>query len=127
MPERIQLRRIKGWRKPEGVINVGRPTRWGNPWGVRWRYRQGVIIDDYGSAQLVTDLLKAHEIVVGRFRDWLATGSAPVSLPYALADLRHRRQLILDNIGDLRGHDLACWCPPEFACHATVLLDLANG
>ena len=27
----MQLRRAKGWRKPEGVIVVARPTRWGNP------------------------------------------------------------------------------------------------
>lgn len=31
VPDRIQLRRVKGWRKPEGVIVVARPTRWGNP------------------------------------------------------------------------------------------------
>lgn len=30
MPERIQLRRTKGWRRPPDVINVARPTRWGN-------------------------------------------------------------------------------------------------
>ena len=33
-PQRIQLRRTKGWRKPEGAINVARPTRWGNPFKV---------------------------------------------------------------------------------------------
>jgi hypothetical protein len=32
MPERIQLRRAKGWRKPDGVVVVARPTRWGNPY-----------------------------------------------------------------------------------------------
>lgn len=111
---------------PEGAISVGRPTRWGNPWAVRWKNRQGVIVDDYGSGQLTTDLLKAHELVVDRFRIWLDTGHAEVSMPYALADLRHRRALILDNLADLRGHDLACWCPPEFACHGTILLELAN-
>lgn len=34
MPERIQLRRTKGWRKPTGAIVVRRPTRWGNPFSV---------------------------------------------------------------------------------------------
>jgi hypothetical protein len=34
MPARIQMRRTKGWRKPENVIYVGRPTRWGNPYRV---------------------------------------------------------------------------------------------
>ena len=32
MPERIQRKRTKGWRMPEGAIYVGRPTKWGNPY-----------------------------------------------------------------------------------------------
>ena len=36
MPKRIQRKRIKGWRMPEGAIYVGRPTKWGNP------YREGI-------------------------------------------------------------------------------------
>lgn len=30
-PERIQLRRTKGWRKPPNTIVVSRPSRYGNP------------------------------------------------------------------------------------------------
>ena len=30
----IQLSRRKGWRKPDGVVVVARPTRWGNPFAV---------------------------------------------------------------------------------------------
>lgn len=33
-PERIQLRRTKGWRKPPGAVVVARPTKWGNPYPV---------------------------------------------------------------------------------------------
>jgi hypothetical protein len=29
-PVRIQRKRTKGWRMPEGAIYVGRPTKWGN-------------------------------------------------------------------------------------------------
>jgi hypothetical protein len=28
---------------------------------------------------------------------------------------------------ELRGKDLACWCPLDRPCHADVLLELANG
>jgi hypothetical protein len=35
MPQRIQLRRTKGWRKPDGAVVVSRPTKWGNPHRVR--------------------------------------------------------------------------------------------
>jgi hypothetical protein len=31
MPKRIQRKRTKGWRMPEGAVYVGRPTVWGNP------------------------------------------------------------------------------------------------
>jgi hypothetical protein len=27
---------------------------------------------------------------------------------------------------ELAGHDLACWCPLDGACHADVLLEVAN-
>ena len=30
-PHRVQLRRTRGWRMPEGAVKVDRTTRWGNP------------------------------------------------------------------------------------------------
>jgi hypothetical protein len=32
MPQRIQRKRTKGWRMPEGAVYVGRPSVWGNPY-----------------------------------------------------------------------------------------------
>lgn len=34
MAKRIQRRRTKGWRKPEGAVVVGRPSLFGNPFKV---------------------------------------------------------------------------------------------
>src|SRR3984893_18486835 len=34
VPVRIQLRRTKGWRKPDAAVVVARPSRWGNPFRV---------------------------------------------------------------------------------------------
>ena len=31
-PVRIQRRRARGWRMPDGAVYVGRPGRWGNPY-----------------------------------------------------------------------------------------------
>lgn len=31
-PKRIKRERTKGWRKPEGVVYVGRGSGWGNHW-----------------------------------------------------------------------------------------------
>lgn len=30
MPERIQRKRTRGWRMPEGAVYVGRPSKWGD-------------------------------------------------------------------------------------------------
>jgi len=42
---------------------------------------------------------------------------------YLSVDGRLNRDFYL---GELRGHDLACWCPLDQPCHADVLLELAN-
>ena len=34
-PVRIQRKRTRGWRMPEGAVYVGRPTLWGNPYTMR--------------------------------------------------------------------------------------------
>lgn len=128
-PTRIQRRRIKGWRKPEGAIYVGRGTRWGNPFTVvstaraPWR----VLAEDPGASALrggphvFSTWEEAAEFATRLFR--LHTGPFG-SYEYdadTLADLRR----------DLAGRDLMCWCPlpdpgqPDH-CHAAVLMELAN-
>jgi hypothetical protein len=34
MPKRIQRKRTKGYRMPDGAKSVARPSRWGNPYRV---------------------------------------------------------------------------------------------
>jgi len=100
--ERIQLRRTKGWRKPDGAIVVARPTRWGNP------YRPGADHPWYPAGQV----LLTREEAVTRYRSDLINRLLAVTVDDA------RRELA--------GHDLACWCPLDQPCHADVLLELAN-
>lgn len=97
MPKRIQRRRTKGWKMPEGAVYVGRPTKWGNP------FRVG-----------------------GGFPKYPLTAEAAVT--YFLSHLEHGcfRVSIAEVIRELRGKDLACWCPLDKPCHADVLLELAN-
>lgn len=33
-PCRVQRRRTRGWRMPEGAVFVGRPSWWGNPFHI---------------------------------------------------------------------------------------------
>lgn len=102
-PRRIQLRRTKDWRKPEGVIVVSRPTKWGNPYRVT-------------AGNHCTYPANRADVVVA-FRRALE------------ADRDFGRNVLGFHWGDLaelRGHDLACWCALSAPCHADVLLELAN-
>lgn len=135
-PQRIQLRRTKGWRKPEGAIVVARPSRWGNWYKVttagdlRPRYRD-VLPDPDGLMVIELDKRGYHTgSHWGGFADrHEATAFAVDMFRRALLGTR----LDVDGLhhhdywmGPLRGHDLACWCPLDQPCHADVLLDLAN-
>ena len=111
-PKRIQLRRTKGWRKPEGCIVVTRSTRWGNPYRVgRGQYGWFVSwsLPGHSGAFAVTDKQTGLLLAVEAFRE-------------AIED----EELMVLNLDKLRGHDLACWCPLDAPCHADVLLELAN-
>src|SRR5688500_7708213 len=86
MPKRIQRKRSKGWRMPEGAVYVGRPTRWGNPFRVGGSTSAAMAVAEFG----VYVSLNGFDLT------------------------------------ELRGKDLACWCPLDQPCHADVLLELAN-
>lgn len=98
MPERIQRKRTKGWRMPEGAVYVGRPTKWGNPLKV-------IAPRDESGAW-------AWKAAVRIYRSMLRRGELPVTT----ADVKR----------ELRGKDLACWCNLSDPCHADVLLEVAN-
>lgn len=41
-------------------------------------------------------------------------------------ELRHTSDLFIADLQELKGKDLVCYCVPK-ACHAEILLELANG
>ena len=103
MPERIQLRRTKGWRMPPNTMKVTRPGPWGNP------FKVGVDGD-------------AAECVAKFRQSWME------ALKSANTHPRHPpmpfgKPLFL---GPLKGKNLACWCRPGDSCHADILLEIAN-
>jgi hypothetical protein len=114
-PKRIQRKRTKGWRIPEDAIYVGRPTIYGNPFKVGIR----VSVDTLNGEKF-WDASAAD--VTAMFRGWL---TAPAIYPGSVAARRARLRVALGR-GDLRGKDLVCWCKLTEACHADVLLELAN-
>jgi hypothetical protein len=85
---------------PEGAVYVGRPTKWGNPY------------------RLAT-------------KNGAPTHQADISKAYASEILSQYEELVLtsdlkDELHELKGKDLACWCPLDSPCHADILLKYAN-
>ncbi|GJQ53401.1 MAG: hypothetical protein HKUEN02_22480 [Anaerolineaceae bacterium] len=45
MAKRIQRKRTRGWKMPEGAVYVGRPTRWGNPYKINFTWERGMVVE----------------------------------------------------------------------------------
>jgi hypothetical protein len=133
-PRRIQRRRTKGWKMPEGAVYVGRPTRWGNPWKLGDNMHDPAVPGGWRTCATAADCVAAFR----RSVDWdPPTAEKPWSIEGGTAE----EPTVLDAWGGhsdgthvmrrsirkyLRGKDLACWCPLDQPCHADVLLELAN-
>jgi Domain of unknown function (DUF4326) len=113
-PQRVQLRRTKGWRKPAGAVSVARPTKWGNP--IDWRtYPKHFVDMDGNDCNCVPDAERRRFSVID-FGSVVKFGIG------ALPGYPSRAEIA----AALRGKDLACWCPLDQPCHADVLLEIAN-
>jgi len=115
-PRRIQMSRKHPWRAehPDAVI-VARPSKWGNGFQIVRVHASGpfdVMAGDVFYGQH-TGVESARRQAVALFR---LTHERLINLPDA-DDIRR----------ELRGRDLACWCPLDQPCHADVLLEIANG
>lgn len=144
-PVRVQRQRTKGWRMPPNTVYVGRGSKWGNPFalgtpsglvrepaviypGQAWEYEgriswPGHLHPYYHPDGTITRCVvrdMTPEESVCCYEAWLDGGGWPI-------DWTPRGVPTRDDIrAALAGKNLACWCPPERACHADVLLRLAN-
>ena len=128
-PQRIQLSRRRGWRKPENTVVVARPHILGNPFRVHrvkeeidpWQvvYEPNPSVDHRAPHRLLAaecaTKAEAVAIAVDLYRDWATSGPN-----------HYHRVLYFIDTHNLRGKNLACWCPLDQPCHADVLLELAN-
>lgn len=104
-PTRVRLQRTKGWCMPSHTKKVDRSTKFGNPF--KASPQRG----------------ETNQQIVDMFQRWI-TGDSYVLAKYP--DLEERRQTLLRYLPQLRGWNLACWCADNDACHADVLLTMAN-
>jgi uncharacterized protein DUF4326 len=95
MPPVVLNRHVHG--KPQGSVYIGRPSKWGNPFGWTWT----------PSTQYVVP----KEEVLQRYEDWLLD--------------RKQAHLVADARRELCGRDLVCSCAPR-PCHGDPLIRIAN-
>lgn len=125
-PVRIQRKRTKGWRMPEGAVYVGRPSVWGNPFTVMNGHRQGWLVwDDRDRLGFTAETTSDGYIAACATKDGAA--SVAVERFEDFARDYFGRSPLRDRLSVIRGKDLACWCPLDQPCHADVLLEIANG
>ncbi|CAM2159170.1 DUF4326 domain-containing protein (plasmid) [Pararobbsia alpina] len=104
MVERVQLMRAKGWRMPASTVKVDRSTKWGNPFVVG----------------------KTHPTIPNRTIESRREAWA------LYREFAHANEdLIATARSELRGKNLACWCPlptegEDDHCHASELLRIGN-
>lgn len=97
MPRRLQFQRRKGWTVKPAVVVI-RPT------------------------------IKKARLPMGRYGNPFEVEIFGQDLAVELFTVYAAQRLMVepDWLAPLRGKDLACVCPLDVACHADVLLRLAN-
>ena len=103
-PQRVQLSRKKGWKMPANTVKVDRTTKWGNPF----------VVGEHGTR---AECVRLFEFMLGGYL-CISEINADKQIEYMTMARRAREQL--------RGKNLACWCPTDAPCHADVLLVMAN-
>lgn len=109
MPERIQLRRTKGWRMPPNTVKVARPGKWGN------NFRIGDVVQRF-SAEKICETIHVRD----------SATAVALHEEYMRLALAQHPAIMRAAFAELRGKNLACWCALGQPCHAEVLLRLAN-
>lgn len=110
-PVRLQRSRKKGSKlvSPNGlpVVCVSRGTKWGNP--IKVASKNEIDAAGYFGFALPRNALQVAVL----YKLWLRENPEG----RVIATMAH---------SELRGKNLACWCPLDQKCHADVLLEIAN-
>lgn len=134
-PKRIQRKLTRGWKMPAGVVYVGRPSRWGNPFKL---IKKPFFAAD-GDVLNGWRVVNASDVTISP-----SYGEHHVALEKLIEVYKHHMKLAVNflDVSELHGKDLACWCrlcdahkdgkplgvecPDCDPCHADVLLKFVN-
>jgi len=113
-PQRIQRRSDRGFKLPPNTVCVTRGTKWGNPFAVVGH--DGVFA--------VLGEVRGEAYCFGPFIDRADAANQAVELfdEKILANIDG----VAEAIADLRGKNLACFCPIGQPCHADLLLEICS-
>ena len=111
-PKRVQRKRSKGFKLPENTKCVNRGTKWGNPFKVLEEDKSWVVKDSDNNywGEIYDNKGDAIDKSIECFSGWI-DGKVLIKK--------------LD-LSELKGKNLACFCPEGSSCHGDVLLKLAN-
>ncbi len=116
--QRIQRKRVKGFKMPPNTQYVGRPTKWGNPVKVlagciyiNAGYRRK-ILDPlvYYAQETANDVVELYKLILNgeQFKN---------------PDLQYwSNQFKNYDIQELKDKNLACFCNLSLPCHVDVLI-----
>lgn len=139
-PERIQRRRLKGYKLPDNTHSVSRPGKWGNMFKLEgntiWVSAEGrrQVLEEWIVLHSVSENENGDKIVHDLYWHIVAgdadaiqrmlnlDGKSMIAINYWVDKFEEN-----NNLEELRGKNLACFCPLDFHyCHADVLLFFAN-
>jgi len=131
-PIRVQRSRKKGSVTPSNTKYVGRPSSWGNPYNVRQEGSVWIVFDDrvppaprrqLRKAVTFSTQFEAHQFAVDCYeREMFGYRHDGKD---SLLDYFYVSSM-LEQVEELKGMNLSCWCKKELPCHADVLLRYAN-
>lgn len=127
-PVRVQRSRQTKQVSPNElpIVYVGRPGKYGNPFkivgdmiygdaGHRRKILSKWIYIEPDANDFINWEAPLQEIAVSLYINWLSGNDKNYIIP-----------LPFENVEELRGKNLSCWCRLDCKCHADVLLELAN-
>jgi Domain of unknown function (DUF4326) len=121
MPIRIQRKRLKGWRAPEGTVNCTRQGEYGNPFVIGGWYLKGDI-NNFGPWP---KMIYTRCLSTPTDKRFIQIKNAAEAVEW------YRWYISASNIQpkikrDLAGKNLMCFCALDQPCHVDVLLSIAN-
>ncbi|WP_276200245.1 DUF4326 domain-containing protein [Chelatococcus sp. XZ-Ab1] len=136
LPRRHQRSRAKGARLPEGVVYVGRPSKWGSPFDIRSPAVTAMLHhaiertkEQYRSAprqwrRWMPRTAKNRQWAAKElYRSWLlgTLDELPEPVRTALPAQLPVPPSIEEIAAELGGREIACWCSVDAPCHGDVL------